>query len=139
ELAKEGWEELRPIARLDRKVERIDSPYAKVAAMELRHYLRNQLLRDTDWAGMAWSVEIRVPFVDRDLVRTVVPWLGLPEPPTKLDMASAAGTALPQELLERKKSGFTIPVAAWTKVTADRGLRGWARSLIGHSQLDGAT
>ncbi len=138
ELAKEGWEELRPIARLDRKVERIDSPYAKVAAMELRHYLRNQLLRDTDWAGMAWSVEIRVPFVDRDLVRTVVPWLGLPEPPTKLDMALAPAAPVPRELLERKKSGFAIPVAAWTKAPADRGLRGWARSLIGHARLDGA-
>ena len=138
ELAREGWEELRPIARLDRKVERIDSPYAKVAAMELRHYLRNQLLRDTDWAGMAWSVEIRVPFVDRDLVRAVVPWLGLPEPPTKLDMAAAAAPSIPEELLGRKKSGFAIPVAAWARVSTERGLRGWARSLIGHLRLGGA-
>jgi asparagine synthase (glutamine-hydrolysing) len=138
ELAKEGWAQLRPIAQLDRKVERIDSPYAKVAAMELRMYLRNQLLRDTDWAGMAWSVEIRVPFVDRDLFRTVVPWMGLSEPPTKLDMASAPTVPLPQPLLDRKKTGFAIPVTAWVKEPVDRGLRGWARSLIGHSRLDGA-
>ena len=137
ELAKEGWRELRPIARLDRKVERIDSPYAKVAAMELRMYLRNQLLRDTDWAGMAWSVEIRVPFVDVDLFRIVVPWLGSPEPPTKLDMASSPAAQLPQALLARRKTGFTIPVAAWIKAPAERGLRGWARSLIGHARLDG--
>jgi asparagine synthase (glutamine-hydrolysing) len=137
ELAKEGWRELRPIARLDRKVERIDSPYAKVAAMELRMYLRNQLLRDTDQAIPAQSVEIRVPFVDLELFRTVVPWLGLPEPPTKLDMASAPAAPLPQALLARKKTGFAIPVAEWAKVPAERGLRGWARSLIGHARLDG--
>jgi asparagine synthase (glutamine-hydrolysing) len=139
ELAREGWRELRPISRLDRKVERIDSPYAKVAAMELRMYLRNQLLRDADWAGMAWSVEIRVPFVDIALFHTVVPWLGLPDPPTKLDMAAAPATQLPPALLTRKKTGFSIPVAAWVKAPADRGLRGWARSLIGHARIDGAT
>jgi asparagine synthase (glutamine-hydrolysing) len=139
QLAKEGWEELAAIARLDRKVARIDSPYAKVAAMELRQYLRNQLLRDTDWAGMAWSLEIRVPFVDRDLLRTVASWLRSAEPPTKLDMAAAGAPRIPRELLARKKSGFGIPVSTWANVPAERGLRGWARSLIGHARLDGAS
>lgn len=134
DLAREGWRELQPVARLDRKVERIESEHAKVAAMELRMYLRNQLLRDADWAGMASSVEIRVPLVDIDLFRTVVPWLGLSDPPTKLDLAAAGPTLLPREVTERRKTGFSIPVESWTG--ASRGLRGWARSLI--SGIDGS-
>src|SRR5262249_10342746 len=40
------------------------TPFGKVAALEAAHYLRNQLLRDTDWASMAHSLEVRVPLVD---------------------------------------------------------------------------
>ena len=32
--------------------------------LEIKIYMKNQLLRDTDWASMANSVEIRVPFLD---------------------------------------------------------------------------
>ena len=38
-----------------------------VQRLEKRLYLRNQLLRDADWAGMAHGVEIRVPLVDARL------------------------------------------------------------------------
>ena len=38
--------------------------FDRVAALETSLYMRNQLLRDADWAGMAHSVEIRVPYVD---------------------------------------------------------------------------
>ena len=35
--------------------------------------LRNQLLRDSDWAGMAHALEIRVPMLDLSLLRSLVP------------------------------------------------------------------
>ena len=131
DMAREGWRQLQPIARLDRKVQRIDSPFAKVAAMEMRMYLRNQLLRDSDWAGMAWSVEIRTPLVDRDLFRTVVQWMGSPKPATKLDMARTPARPLPAALVSRAKTGFSIPVASWLPAGArGRGLRGWGRMLL---------
>ena len=38
--------------------------FDRVAALETSLYMRNQLLRDADWAGMAHSIEIRVPYVD---------------------------------------------------------------------------
>lgn len=131
DMAREGWRQLQPVARLDRKVQRIESPYAKVAAMEMRMYLRNQLLRDADWAGMAWSVEIRVPLVDRALFSTVVPWMGTTAPPSKLDMAAAPARSLPEAVLNRAKTGFSIPVGSWLpKSFQTRGLRGWARMLL---------
>jgi asparagine synthase (glutamine-hydrolysing) len=133
DVAAAGWNELQPVLRLDRRAYPIESPRAKVAAMELRMYLRNQLLRDADWAGMAWSVEIRVPFVDLDLFRTVVPWMGLADPPTKLDVAAAPTRSLPAEILGRRKTGFTVPVPTWIASriggAAGRGYRGWARFL----------
>src|SRR5262249_35398832 len=42
-----------------------------VSAHELSHYMRNQLLRDSDVASMAWSLELRVPLVDRDFVNAL--------------------------------------------------------------------
>src|SRR6202035_30194 len=42
-------------------------PWLAVHLMESAQYLRNQLLRDSDWASMAHSVELRVPFVDARL------------------------------------------------------------------------
>jgi asparagine synthase (glutamine-hydrolysing) len=35
--------------------------------------MRNQLLRDADWAGMAHGIEIRVPLVDLTLLRAIAP------------------------------------------------------------------
>ncbi len=131
DFVREGWQDLRSIARLNYKTAKIGSPYAKVAAMELRMYMRNQLLRDADWAGMAWSLEIRTPLVDRNLFRTVAPWMGLANPPRKNDMAAAPRTPLPKAILERRKTGFSIPLPAWLDPPRrDRGLRGWARILV---------
>jgi asparagine synthase (glutamine-hydrolysing) len=131
EFVKAGWDALQPIARLDRKTGRIASPRAKVAAMEMCMYMRNQLLRDSDWAGMAWSVEIRTPLVDKELFRTVLPWMGSAVSPGKADMAAAPRKALPPEILGRKKTGFSIPVSTWLGPAGEgRGLRGWARTLI---------
>jgi asparagine synthase (glutamine-hydrolysing) len=134
ELAKEGWDELQPVARLERSISGIESPRARVSALELQWYMRNQLLRDADWAGMAWSLEIRVPFVDVNLFRTVASLMSSKHPPGKADMAHAPRPTLPPAYLSRKKTGFSIPTTAWIEQSAaaprDRGLRGWARMLV---------
>ena len=137
EMAREGWRALQTVARLERRVDRIRSPHAKVAALELRMYLRNQLLRDADWAGMAFSLEIRVPFVDVDLFRAVVPWISHTNPMAKLDMAAALHPPLPSPILARRKTGFSIPVQQWLvkaagsegKFRGERGYRAWARTV----------
>src|SRR6478752_4598943 len=49
------------------------SAFAKVAVLESSLYMRNQLLRDADWASMAHSLEVRVPLVDVELLRRVAP------------------------------------------------------------------
>jgi asparagine synthase (glutamine-hydrolysing) len=49
------------------------SGFAKIAILGASLYIRNQLLRDTDWASMADSLEVRVPLVDATLLRASAP------------------------------------------------------------------
>lgn len=51
-----GLDRLRTLPMLDGAFSGVRAPHAKVAALELAWYMRNQLLRDADWAGMAHSV-----------------------------------------------------------------------------------
>jgi asparagine synthase (glutamine-hydrolysing) len=111
--------------------------HAQIAALESCWYMRNQLLRDTDWASMAHSVEVRVPFVDFALIEKLGPAIASNAPPSKRDLA-ACSEKIPAEIYERSKTGFTTPVRQWI---ADghgdrrRGLRGWAGKV--HQRLRG--
>ncbi|HYC37529.1 MAG TPA: asparagine synthase (glutamine-hydrolyzing) [Usitatibacter sp.] len=126
-MAAEGLEELATLPQLRATTHGLESPYQKVAALELAWYMRNQLLRDADWAGMAHSLEIRVPFVDVALLRAVAPFMSN-APARKAAIASAPAKPLPSEITSREKTGFSIPVREWLKGAhgSPRGLRAWA-------------
>jgi asparagine synthase (glutamine-hydrolysing) len=130
DLAREGWRQFAPLAALDAMTGRLRTPRQKVAALELSLYMRDRLLRDADWAGMAHSVEIRVPFVDPWLLAALAPALASTAPPSKADMAAALPTPLPSEIVNRPKTGFVVPMREWLTGedhAGERGLRGWAR------------
>src|SRR3569832_760497 len=105
------------------------SPSVKVSALEGTLYMRNQLLRDADWASMTHSVEVRVPLVDWSLWREVAT-LGLIAPYMgKRALAATPKKLLPDAVVERKKTGFTVPMREWMVEEegaryAGRGLRG---------------
>jgi len=143
EMVKAGWRELQTLLRLDETLDGIKNPRLKVSALEMNWYMRNQLLRDSDWAGMGHSVEIRVPFVDVDLLRGIAPSLASKDPPSKRDMAKTASPLITPEMLGRRKTGFQVPVRDWLHDKsrraefeivgpAHRGLRGWAREVYSH-------
>ena len=113
DMVREGWRELAPLAHLEETIRGVTGAHQKVAGLELTWYLRNQLLRDTDWAGMAHGLEVRAPFVDLPLLRAVAPLFSSSCPPTKRDMALSPACPLPDEVLHKHKTGFTIPVNAW--------------------------
>jgi asparagine synthase (glutamine-hydrolysing) len=101
---------------------RAGDPWIAVHELETARYLRNQLLRDSDWASMASSVELRVPFVDA--------WLRARLSAHGFDPARAMGKAalvrrlapeLPESLWTRPKSGFYIPVMDWLEPGAAPG------------------
>ena len=133
EFVDEGWEELVTLLRLEETIRGLPTPYAKVSSLELSWYMRNQLLRDSDWAGMAHSLEIRTPLVDVEFFRRVAPLIMHGEL-NKKDMVEVPRIPLPARVSERRKTGFSIPVRDWVRKAGDdprlaRGIRGWARKL----------
>ncbi len=96
-----------------------------VAQMESMGYLRNQLLRDSDWASMSHSVELRTPLVDAHLLKQLVPCMRhFHAFPSKALLAQAPNRALPQVVTRRRKTGFGIPVQQWTNDGRGTGVTG---------------
>ena len=136
DLAAEGWRQLRPLVRLENAIAGIASAENQVRILEMCFYMRNQLLRDADWAGMAHSLEIRVPLVDMTLFKALAPLLGTGISPTKKDMAATPLRALPSEVCNKPKTGFFVPVERWLNQAGDgindnreSSLRGWAKRV----------
>jgi asparagine synthase (glutamine-hydrolysing) len=88
-----------------------------VARLETRVYLGSQLLRDLDAMSMAHSLEVRVPFVDHELLGEVWPDLG--QYPglmrNKRLLHETLVLALPHAAVNRPKQGFTLPFARWMR------------------------
>ena len=130
--ARQGLQTLQTTQRLQQAVKGISIPHHKVSALETTWYMRNQLLRDADWASMAHSLEVRVPLVDLNLLRTAAPILKNLPLPGKQAMAQTPANSLPNTILNRAKTGFTVPVRDWLADQAgvqERGLRGWSRHI----------
>jgi asparagine synthase (glutamine-hydrolysing) len=88
--------------------------------------------------SMASSLEVRVPFLDRELVEFVAhhvpPRLkikGFFHPSTKYIFRKAMGDALPQEVLKQPKANFGAPVDYWLSGE----LRGMVDDLLSDSQV----
>ena len=133
DLVKEGLKTLAITEKLSETIGDIGQARVSMTALESAWYMRNQLLRDADWASMAHSLEIRTPLVDIALLRALAPMIAGSRPPTKNDMATSLAKPLPPEILHRPKTGFSIPVRDWVGVEkqATRGgdYRDWARYI----------
>src|ERR1700751_1427883 len=92
--------------------------FTGVSWLELRSYLVNTLLRDTDAMSMHHSLEVRVPFLDSSLVEYL---LSLPEPQKrnaaqpKALLIAALSELLAQELIAQPKRTFTFPWKNWMR------------------------
>jgi len=129
DAARAGLEALAPLELIGRALEpEPDDDFARVAALEASLYMRNQLLRDSDWASMAHGLEVRVPFVDATLTERLAPGLLVAGPlhEGKRLVAEAPSRRVPDELVRRPKSGFHVPVAPLLD-DAGLGLDGWRR------------
>ena len=86
---------------------------AAVGLLESTCYLRNQLLRDSDWASMDHSLELRTPLVDTQLLAELGPFVS--------GFRRGAGKALMSQSprdparrnINRPKTGFGVPMARW--------------------------
>ena len=92
--------------------------FTSVSCFELQSYMVNTLLRDTDSASMASSLEVRVPFLDHRLVEFVG---RLPKSvkytrnvPKSL-LVEALSDLLPDEVVGQSKRTFTLPWDVWLR------------------------
>ena len=91
-------------------------PLNRVLYDDLKLYLEGDILFKVDRAGMAASLEVRVPFLNRRVVEfaTALPVeLKLRRLTGKYLLKRAMADRLPREIIERKKQGFAMPVAHW--------------------------
>jgi asparagine synthase (glutamine-hydrolysing) len=124
---RQGLRDLNTHSVLSSAIEGIRSGNGRVSALELSFYMRNQLLRDADWAGMAHSIEIRVPFVDADFFRAMAPYIVADTPVTKPEVRQLLRPEVRALLEGLPKRGFQVPVRDWLGGTAPAGAegRGW--------------
>jgi asparagine synthase (glutamine-hydrolysing) len=89
---------------------------AELSWGELSHYMRDTLLRDSDAMSMAHSLELRVPFLDTPLVSRVLSYPARekfnPNRPKDL-LLRATQDLIPEEIWNRPKMGFTLPMRTW--------------------------
>lgn len=92
--------------------ERVDDPLR----YDFEHYLADDLLRKTDTASMAVALEVRAPFLARDLIdaalRTPLHVL-MPNGERKGLLKQVARKYLPDHIINRPKQGFAIPIGEW--------------------------
>ncbi len=127
-----SWQWLSDSARRARSMD----DFTAVSWLELRSYMLNTLLRDTDAMSMRHSLEVRVPFLDAPLVDYL---LSLPEntkrPASrpKALLVAALGDVFPQEILAQRKRTFTFPWENWLRGSLGerlaRGLADWSPAL----------
>lgn len=115
DMAEEGLKQLSIIRHIDLCLgDRETEGRTAVSILESSMYMRNQLLRDTDWSGMSHSLEIRTPFVDAHLVRKIAPALASQwNSPGKGLFTASLRSPLPETVASKAKTGFTTPVSLW--------------------------
>jgi asparagine synthase (glutamine-hydrolysing) len=100
-----------------RQAAKLDS-FTSVSCFELQSYMVNTLLRDTDCASMANSLEVRVPFLDHRLVEFVgrLPKkLKRQSDVPKALLIEALSGLLPAEVVGQSKRTFTLPWDVWLR------------------------
>ena len=105
-------------------------PVARMQHLDLFTWMRGDILVKADKITMANSLELRVPFLDREVfaVAETIPYdLKITEGTTKYALRKAMEQIVPAHVLHRKKLGFPVPMRHWL---AGDELHGWALEQI---------
>jgi asparagine synthase (glutamine-hydrolysing) len=90
--------------------------FNKACSLETNLYMQNQLLKDSDYMSMWHSIEVRVPFLDKELIELayqINSGIKAFQGQKKYLLIHAIGDKLPREIWDRPKMGFTFPFQRW--------------------------
>lgn len=100
---------------------RFDTPLRKIAGMDFMSYLPDDILVKVDRASMLTSLEVRAPFLAREVVEfafgRLPDRLRATDTETKIITRRLAARLLPEDLDLDRKQGFTLPLQAWFRGT----------------------
>ena len=114
----------------------LEEPRHNLMLMDMLMYHPDDILNKVDRTAMAVSLETRVPMLDRDVVEFAwtLPLAYRQENGVrKKILRDILYRYVPRELMERPKTGFSIPLHRWLR---QPGLREWAESLLEASLLE---
>lgn len=98
--------------------------------MDMLQYLPDDILVKVDRAGMYYSLENRIPLLDKDIVEfawTLPEDYKLKDGVTKKVLRNILYKYVPREMMERPKKGFSVPVRKWLMQGE---MRDWAESIL---------
>ena len=91
-----------------------------MSELEMHGYMTNTLLRDTDFMSMSNSLEVRVPFVDKEVYNFASQIPGkwkIKDRRLKSILIDSMSNLIPDEIKNRKKMGFTLPFDQWLRTS----------------------
>ena len=106
----------------------------RIMLMDIATYLPGDILAKVDRATMAFSLESRTPYLDRDLANFAISMpidCKIKNSETKIILKKILSKYLPRELYERRKKGFSIPLDRWLRFE----LKDWANELLNSDAL----
>lgn len=99
---------------------RSSSVGGQICMLDSTLYMRNMLLRDSDWASMAHSLELRTPLVDAALLRNLSSMHAMfKDGRGKRLLGGVPSNPLPPNIAKRRKTGFTVPMTDWLASAVD--------------------
>lgn len=112
-----------------------DDPLRRIMAFDLQYNLPADMLQKVDLASMMHSLEVRVPFLDPDLVAAVARWpsaLKIRGGLRKRVLVDAYRGHLPDRVLDRPKMGFEVPIGEYLRGPLD----GMFRDVVTRERIE---
>jgi len=112
----------------------LGDPRSEMGVLDFMTYLRDDILVKVDRASMGVSLEVRCPLLDRRVVEFA--W-SLPADHRVVDgvgkktLRSVLGRYVPEELSDRSKQGFGVPIGDWMRCE----LKDWVEDLLDPKHL----
>ncbi|MDD5260576.1 MAG: asparagine synthase (glutamine-hydrolyzing) [Methylacidiphilales bacterium] len=106
-----------PHFQIDEPPDHFDE-FTRISWVEIRHYMRDMLLRDCDQMSMSVSLELRVPYLDHKLVEYALSLPGtIKSAPgeTKALLVESCRDLIPETIYDRPKMGFALPMDKWIR------------------------